>query len=251
MSWYLAEDASADEQRNFASLAKALSHQGEAINDSKANYTTRVKVGGKHYFVKHYRRPGKYLRRYLGHSRPNREWLNARWFKNHGIPFPRRVCFGEENRRQSAYSGVIVFEEIPDSMDLRNISRYRPDLMQDPDWRRRVMINLADVVRRMHQQGFIHNDLNWRNVLVQIGGSQNGPEASKMAVYLIDSPAGRRVYLTGNRRGIVRDLAFLDKMAGLVLSNTDRLRFFMYYRGVTRLGKGDKQELRRVLGFFK
>ena len=94
----------------------------------------------------------------------------------------------------------------------------------------------------MHGKRFIHNDLQWRNLLVSISAPPR--------IYMIDCPAGRCIYLLGNRRGVVRDLAFLNKMAALALSKTDRLRFYLKYRRIDRLTGRDKKEIARILDFL-
>lgn len=241
MSWHFGPDVSSLEQQAFADRATTYAHEGELINDSKTNFTQRVEVGGRFYYVKRYLIPGKHLRRYLGRSRVAREWRNLRWLANHEVPIPRPVAMAEGNRWSGQYWGLIVTEEAPQTIDLRKIYRDSPEQLENRQWRLAMLTRLAQIVAHMHQQGFIHNDLQWRNVLVSLKDNQ---------VFLIDCPAGRGIYLAGNRRGIVRELAFLDKMAKLALSKTDRLRFYMIYRGVDRLRERDKKEIQRILGFL-
>ena len=50
---------------------------------------------------------------------------------------------------------------------------------------------------------------------------------------------------------IIKDLACLDKVAKRVLSRTQRLRFYLQYRGRVRLSQSDKQRVRRILKFFE
>ena len=109
-------------------------------------------------------------------------------------------------------------------------------------WRAKVSFRLAGLVRQIHALGFIHNDLEWRNLLVSVGDL---PE-----VFVIDCPAGRQIYLKGNRRGIVRDLALLDKMGRQVLSRTERLKFYLLYKQIETLSMQDKREVRRIIRFF-
>jgi tRNA A-37 threonylcarbamoyl transferase component Bud32 len=241
LSWHFGPDVSLVERQAFADRKTTYAHRGELINDSKTNFTQRVEVAGRYYYVKRYLIPGKHLRRYLGKSRVAREWRNLEWLSDHEIPIPRPIAMAEGHRWFGDYWGVIVTEEAPQAIDLRKIYRDSRELLGKRSWRLSMLARLAKVVAHMHQQGFIHNDLQWRNVLVSLKDNQ---------VFLIDCPAGRRIYLTGNRRGIVRELAFLDKMAKLALSKTDRLRFYMIYRGVSRLRERDKKEIHRILVFL-
>jgi hypothetical protein len=53
------------------------------------------------------------------------------------------------------------------------------------------------------------------------------------------------------RYRIIKDLACLDKVAKQQLSRTQRLRFYLQYRGRARLNAGDKQRLGKIIGFFE
>jgi tRNA A-37 threonylcarbamoyl transferase component Bud32 len=243
VTWRLAPKVSDVERRAFANAEQTFKHRGGLINDSKTNFTQRVEVDGRFYYVKRYLRPGKYLRRYFGWSRVSKEWRNAGWFSKNQISTPRQIAMGEGNRWFGRYWGVIVSEEASQTIDLRNIYQSHPELLGNRCWRIGMLHALAKVVGLMHGKRFIHNDLQWRNLLVSI--------SAPTRIYMIDCPAGRSIYLLGNRRGVVRDLAFLDKMASVALSNTDRLRFYLKYRRIDRLRGRDKKEIGRILSFLE
>jgi tRNA A-37 threonylcarbamoyl transferase component Bud32 len=95
----------------------------------------------------------------------------------------------------------------------------------------------------MHGDGFVHNDLKWRNILVDVKGNP--------AVYLIDCPLGRRMRAPFLVRGKIKDLACLDKIAKKQLSEMERLRFYLEYKGKAQLSLKDKKEIYRVLRFFE
>ena len=88
---------------------------------------------------------------------------------------------------------------------------------------------------------FAHNDLKWRNLLVDDQGQ----------LFLIDCPNGdfwRGFWL---KYRITKDLACLDKVAKYHLSATQRLRFYLQYRGHQRLNASDKKRVREVVRFFE
>ena len=59
---------------------------------------------------------------------------------------------------------------------------------------------------------------------------------------------GRISPLTGILRGgALRDLAALDAGAGLIMSRTDRLRFFIAYTRRRRIGRRDRRAISRIL----
>jgi len=53
------------------------------------------------------------------------------------------------------------------------------------------------------------------------------------------------------RRRIVKDLACLDKVAKYSVSRSQRLRFYLQYRGRQRLNESDKRRIRQILNFFE
>ena len=93
----------------------------------------------------------------------------------------------------------------------------------------------------MHDHHFTHNDLKWRNLLVN-------PAAE---LFLIDCPSGSFWWGPALRYRIIKDLACLDKVAKQHLSRTQRLRFYLQYRGRQQLNASDKQRLRKIIGFFE
>ena len=113
--------------------------------------------------------------------------------------------------------------------------------LQDGAWVRGVSRQLAASTRVMHDHHFTHNDLKWRNLLVN----------EKAELFFIDCPTGSFWWGPLLRYRIVKDLACLDKVAKRVLSRTQRLRFYLQYRGRDRLGARDKRRLRQVLKFFE
>jgi len=123
---------------------------------------------------------------------------------------------------------------------LATLARDHDARLRDAAWVRDVSIQLADATRRMHDERFAHNDLKWRNLLVD--------EAGKL--FFIDCPSGafwRGPFL---RYRVVKDLACLDKLARVHLSRSQRLRFYLRYAGRARLTAADKRRIRRILRFF-
>ena len=93
----------------------------------------------------------------------------------------------------------------------------------------------------MHDQHFTHNDLKWRNLLVD----------AQPLVYFIDCPNGAFWWSFMLRYRITKDLACLDKVAKYHLSRTQRLRFYLQYRRRRHLNESDKKRIRQVVAFFE
>ena len=113
--------------------------------------------------------------------------------------------------------------------------------LADRQWVYRVSEQVASATRALHEHHFAHNDLKWRNLLVNEAGE----------LFLIDCPSGDFWWGPLLNHRIVKDLACLDKVARYTLSRTQRLRFFLLYRQQQRMGPDDKALIRRILTYFE
>jgi len=207
---------------------------------------SQLKKTDSGYYVKCYFRSGRYLRRYLGESRAHREWRNLKRFEELGVPTARRVAFTETNGKLltllEGKEALLVTAEIPGAIDLLSLVKKSDPRLNDRNWVKKVIDRLGGHVERLHKAGFVHTDLKWRNILVEL---TDQPE-----VYIIDAPLGRVVRGSLLTRGKVKDLASLDKMGRKVLSRSQRLRFYLGYSRTQRLTAAGKSEVRRILSFY-
>lgn len=228
----------------FASLDAVFALDGEPVARDPLSQVLRVTAGSRRYYVKRYHGAGKNpLRRWLGRPRVQAEWENLQHFAAWGIPTATLVGWGLERRGGCFRRGALITAELAHTTDLNHMARFGDPRLRDRRWVAVVSRQLADVTRRMHTRRFTHNDLKWRNLLVDDGAEPR--------LYLIDCPAGEFWWGPFLRYRIVKDLACLDKVAKYHLSRTQRLRFYLDYAGKARLDAGDKRRLRRILGFFE
>lgn len=239
--WHLNPDHSDAEARLFASLVRVFRLDGKPITASPLSEVLRVEAAGKRYYVKRYHRAGKHLQAWIGDSRVEAEWKNLRRFADWGIPTARVVAHGQERRWGRFARGALVTEEIPRTMDLAELARVSDPRLRDRGWVAELSRQLAAATRVMHAHRFAHNDLKWRNLLVD----------DQRRLYLIDCPAGKTWWGPFLRHRIVKDLACLDKVAKYQLSRTRRLRFYLDYLGKPRLEAADKKQLRHILRYFE
>ncbi|WBE26026.1 lipopolysaccharide kinase InaA family protein [Denitrificimonas caeni] len=239
-SWQLAADYQAL-HADFGSLEQVFALQGERITYDPISELIRVTRHGVVYYVKRYRSAGKGLRRYAARPRVKAEWQNLKRFAKWGIPTAQVIAQGLERKAGAFVRGAMITREIPNSRDLADLADQRSPLLQDPIWLHKVSRQIADATRIMHAHRFTHNDLKWRNLLVD--------EQAK--VYLIDCPAGTFWWGPMLRYRIIKDLACLDKVAKYHLSNTQRLRFYLQYKQKTRLSAQDKQQIGKIVRFFE
>lgn len=126
---------------------------------------------GTRWAVRHYHRGGAVARalgdRYLrgGLPRPIREYHLSTALERLGIPTPRAIA-AAVYPAGAFYRGDLVTEWVPDSRDLAAIlfGDARSDLEPAA-----AMEAAGRLVRRLHECGVVHPDLNIRNILIVPG----------------------------------------------------------------------------------
>ncbi len=246
--WFDQQDDIA--RRLFSSLDQVFSLGGERITKDPLSEVIRVEEAGVRYYVKRYAGNGKNarrrwygLRQWLAPVRVKKEWQNLLAFKSWGIPTARLAAYGIERHWGGFRRGALVTEEIRDTSDLAKLALQNDARLRDRRWVGEVAAQVARITRRMHDAGFAHNDLKWRNLLVTHG--------ERPQVYLIDCPSGSTWWQPFLSYRVVKDLACLDKVAKYHLTRSQRLRFYLDYVQHTRLTVGDKKRVRRIVKFFE
>lgn len=153
-----------------------------------------------------------------GMGRPFRELAAVIRARNAGLKVPEIVAVRATKAWGPFYRFTIVVKEVGDARDLMSLA---PDLQ--PAERHRAIGEVAEAIRKMHEAGLYHGDLNIKNILL----------------------AGRDVYLIDLDRAILRDgreasLDFrnlsrlnrsVEKWLGRRITRTDKLRFLLRYLG--------------------
>lgn len=232
--WQLS-DSGADTSALFANLDRIFTLQGQKITQDNVSDVIKVEHNHVHYYVKRYTAAGKGLRRFLGKPRVQGEWENLQRFAQWGIATAHLIGFGFEKKRGLFYRGAIVTQEIPNTRDLAYMAAQQ--CMPDASSIRTISAKLAEYTRILHAHHFIHNDLKWRNILID----------DQQQVYLIDCPLGDFWQGRMLRYRIVKDLKTLDNHAKKHLSRSQRLRFFLSYVNSPRLTDENKLLLRQLL----
>ena len=238
--WYL-DPTYAGLRTEFGDLASVFALEGKRLTRDPLSEVVLIERDGVRYYVKRYWGAGKGLRRYIGRPRVKAEWQNLKNFAKWGIPTAPIVAYGLERKGGAFVRGVLITRELEHTRDLALMAKKGDERLRDAGWVDGVSRQLARATRALHDHHFAHNDLKWRNLLVN----------EQAELFLIDCPTGSFWWGPFLRYRVIKDLACLDKVASKVLTRSQRLRFFLQYRGRERLSSGDKRRVRQIVKFFE
>ena len=125
---------------------------------------------GRDFVLRHYQRGGlisklskdKYVWLGLRFTRPWKEWALLNKMLDKGLPVPVPAAIKVE-RSGLLYTADIMMHRIPNSRTLMQI--LMTDELAEGYW-----IAIGSVIRRFHEDGVYHADLNANNILVDEGG---------------------------------------------------------------------------------
>jgi len=242
-------------ERGLSTMQGLLDCLGDQVVAwSRSSDTIRVQAGrpSRSLYVKryHYATRARQMRGLLrgvllGASRARREYVMLQTMRSGGIPAVRPVAYGERRRLGLLCSCTLVTEGVPNGRSLIGLLRDtladvgKPEVRRQ---RRRLTRTLAEQIRAMHQTGFAHGALFWRNVVVCPADDGN------YACHFLD-PRGRgRMWRRGpGGRKAVRDVAALAAMAPGVVSRTECLRFAKWYWRTDRFDPPARRWIGNVL----
>ncbi|MBN1574384.1 MAG: phosphotransferase [Deltaproteobacteria bacterium] len=197
-------------------------------------------VGGV--VVRRYRRGGLFGKivkdGYLVPHRALSELFSLTTARARGVPAPNAIGASEKRRRflfipSPLYTAAIATAEISGSVNLPEFLGREDNLNS-----KAVVLNRAGAaIRKMHDAGIYHRDLNMNNLLVKSGEGE---------IFIIDFDRAKVCDFLSRRmleRNLRRLLRSARKLAGLGLSTTDE-NFRHILIGYT---KGDEADLRRLV----
>jgi tRNA A-37 threonylcarbamoyl transferase component Bud32 len=230
-----------DEKPFFETIQVTLQQAGERISKDPISQVVRADIDTRQYYIKQYHQGGKGIRRFFGRSRAAGEWNNLFYFAGLDIPIPRIVAFGRKRINEQTLE-VLVTAGVEDSTDLATLARQNPERFKDRKWLLSIMRQVADYTRRLHDDGFVHWDLKWRNILIQHGQIPK--------VFFFDCPLGRHWFGWLKYRGAVKDLGCLDLEARKILTRSQRLWFYLHYRRLKTLNPAAKRQISAIERFL-
>jgi hypothetical protein len=225
-----------------------MSASGEAVlhKPRLAAWRQRVvvRVGERTMYLKRYERPPwrEQLRlRLQGFvATAQVEWHWLRQLPELGLPGPLPVAYGCRRRAGFERQSLLLTDAVPGT----SLERWVPDQLggrlADRGFRIRLAADVARLVGRLHAARLVHRDLYLSHVFIDV--APDGPPR----LFLIDLQRVIRPRLRW-RRWMIKDLAALDfSTPAAAASATDRLRFWLRYRGAQRLSPGDRPIIRAI-----
>jgi len=161
-------------------------------------------------------------------SRPRTAWRLGHALLARGLPTAVPLAVMERSVLGYPSEAYLLTEHLPDSMHLGQFVRTRLPALEEP---RRTQVlrdlvrRLARLLRKLHDEGFVHRDFKAENILVQSSQADDRPQ-----LYLVDMDGIRfngEVSQRYRLRGLMRAAASSLSLPGV--SHTDRARFLAAY----------------------
>lgn len=228
-------------QESFPNLDSIFAIQSEIISKSNQSEIFSIDINQQKYYVKRYFTT-KGVASWFGFSRFRTETKNQLWFNQSGLPSAVVIAYGEERIFLKTKRAVLITKAISNTKDLAYIAKHTPEAFRCPIWRKQLIKQSASILQYFHRQRFCHNDLHWRNILVQ-----SSTDTNIIQLHLIDCPSGKKLTWPLFNYKKFKDLANIDKRAPQHLSKTQRLRFFMAYQQIDTLSAKDKRSIKEIL----
>lgn len=166
-----------------------------------------------------------------------REFRNLLRFRKLSIPTLELVYFGQR-RNNGHLQAILLTRELQGFLPLDATSLQKNSLKTNLEFRKRLILRIADVIRQMHDAHMQHNCLYPKHIFVK-----QLPDNS-IDVRLIDLEKAK--WRPFRKQAMLRDLETLQRHAQ-GWSRTDRLRLFLAYRQEQRLSAQSRQILRIIL----
>jgi len=160
--------------------------------------------------------------------------------RQYGINTPKTASFGQKWGLVFEKRSFCISEKISDA---ESIERKLPGYFHDTETvknlklKRDFILRFARFIRKFHETGYRHRDLYFSHIFYDKNDE----------FYLIDL-ARAFVPIFSSKRFRIKDIAQLFySSSGRFFSKTDRIRFYLEYRGKTKLYNKDKKFIRRVI----
>ncbi len=231
-------------------LSQLCALDGEVFKRIQNRRTFRIERDGRAFFVKCHHGVGwrEIIKNLLMLKQPvlgaMNEWLAILRLHELGIETMQPVAVGVHGSNPASQDSVLVTEALGDCMSLENYCRGWSAAPPSVAVKRLLIRRLAQIARRLHQNGVNHRDFYLCHFL--LGQPWDGDEAG-LHLYLIDLHRVQRRKQTPRRWAVkdVGSLWFSAREIDLPLTRADLLRFMREYSGIDL-----RETLRRDADFW-
>jgi heptose I phosphotransferase len=170
-----------------------------------------------------------------GWSPALKEWRNLRWARNQGLAVPTPVAAGEFIGPWGQLQSFLAVEELTGMLPLHlaiPAARHRLDQAVFQCWKRTLVVELARLIRELHQRRRFHRDLYLCHFYIPTEDTMGIPSWPGR-VHLIDlHRMAHRPWAWGWWR--IKDLAQILYASDVIgVNDRDRLRFWRFYLGAS------------------
>ncbi|TWT45088.1 Lipopolysaccharide core heptose(I) kinase RfaP [Phycisphaerae bacterium RAS1] len=207
-------------------------------------------TAGQGYYVKRYFYPrwrnrirGMLRGTFFGMHRGQAEYTSLLAMQALGVTSARPVAHGSRRIGHFLSACFLITEEVPEACNLTTFAQRVAAGAETltPPQRQGMTRRLAELVATMHEGGFSHGQLFWRNVLVRRGLD------GMCEYFFLDAEPMRRWERWGRGRDWwIEEIAHLTASATSFTTRSERLRFMMAYLSARRLTPQEKRYIQAV-----
>lgn len=211
--------------------------QGEIYRAVKTRRTLRFESGGKYYFIKIHHGVGwlEIVKNLISGRLPivsaRQEWLAIRRLTELGVPTMSIAGFGERGWNPARRESFLITDELADTVSLETLCADWPQQRPAFAFKQRLLTRVAQISRRMHQNGVCHRDFYLCHFLLHCPPGVGPDMQTEPQLSVIDLHRAMIRDQLG-RRWIEKDIAGLYYSSLQIgLTQTDLLRFLKLYTG--------------------
>ncbi len=213
--------------------------EGDVFRHKEGRKTLRFQAGGKSYFLKYHRGIGwwEIVKNYLQLRAPitgaKNEWQAIRFLEQHGIDTMTLAGYGEKGRNPAEKQSFVITEDLSHTMSLELLGEQWHHHPPTFDTKRNLIEKLAEISKKMHENGMNHRDFYLVHFLLDKRFAQHNTITKETTLHLIDL---HRALIRQDKmvpeRWLIKDLGSLYFSAMDVrLTRRDLLRFIKVYTG--------------------
>lgn len=218
-------------------FAAAEQLQGDIFRQVKTRRTLRFVAGGKVYFIKIHHGVGwpEILKNLVSGRLPivsaRQEWLAITRLTSLGVPTMSIAGFGERGWNPARRQSFLITDELADTVSLETLCAEWPQHRPAFSFKRRLIEQVAQISRRLHENGVCHRDFYLCHFLLQCQPGAGPDPHTQPHLSVIDLHRAM-IHNRLGRRWIEKDIAGLYYSSlDIGLTQTDYLRFVRCYTG--------------------